>query len=1209
MTGEVFRESKTPMPHIEKLVVRGVRSFNPSMANVVEFHPPLTIIVGQNGSGKTTIIEALKYATTGNMPPNTKGGAFIYDPKLARETEIKAQIKLKFYNTRGQLMVCTRSLQLTQKKSKAEQKTLESVLWMLNEQGEQVSISGRCAEIDKEVPYHLGISPAILDNVVLCHQEESTWPLCEPGVVKKKMDDIFESTKYTRALQALKILKRDQHVELRLKRQALSFLAQQKGKKEALEARVRETERLVAGIADRISCLDLELERLCADQDRVCREKGDVEARAEEAARTQAEIRGLSLYVSGFSWPVLSSEEMQELEGVDRDALQRRVQELRGAADLDQRELDAMVQEREAHMGMQDTRKALELQLSENSGRLDRLLADCSRRLADYRQFVERHSKLLETDIPRDECASNTLEASDLASSFGILKDTAEAILKAIEAKMGESADSRQRHEEALREHAAQRSKVDVELEYLRRLAEGCGGDAAPNEVEIAACEREIARKQTYLESIRSLADEMDAGKDKRSRVMEEVSALCTEHPHLQDGRGGLSTKALEADYERSAEEVERLFGSAGTECAMWFYKERLRVHLERVRAISERHGLENGTCIIARTDVSELQKELERLNTNIISSTNAQVIYKNLQKLGIKNNGCPVCKKPFFGAERSMFVGKLEEVIGAIPKILGELKLKKECAESRIRETEKENAARDEKNTEIHRLNECLDEMRSLVQSISADKLLAAAAAAGPRSVHCDAHLRLTAAAKRLRKMQRGMALANAIQAHRLYDAVADGHAESHTSLLSAEIDALQARLDDLRREGAQKENTQNTLQPEETAERVRALEAEAKEADMLVQQGREKVRLASEREQAFRAQLEEAWRENFVISSGVSSVNDEIESARARDRELRDAVTLVKAEPCAADGRRIEEQRRRAQESWDCYHREREAANDLDMRLKTLDENRKLSVTRNKLHELEERCDSAVFERLDKLKASYGELDARRQEMRSRRAALAGEKVQLDRQSAELAQELETAFGGCDAKHSSAFAEVKVMEAALCDVEAGIAAIDKSTVDFHSKKLEEINTVLRDLWTSTYRGNDIDYIEIQADTSDTRSYSYRVCMVKNGCELDMRSRSSAGQKVVASILIRLALAETFTGNCSFMALDEPTTNLDQENIESLAATLTSLIERKRESRFQLIVITHDEHFVRQLCSSCDMYYKLRRNARGDSVVEKQFI
>lgn len=44
---------------------------------------------------------------------------------------------------------------------------------------------------------------------------------------------------------------------------------------------------------------------------------------------------------------------------------------------------------------------------------------------------------------------------------------------------------------------------------------------------------------------------------------------------------------------------------------------------------------------------------------------------------------------------------------------------------------------------------------------------------------------------------------------------------------------------------------------------------------------------------------------------------------------------------------------------------------------------------------------------------------------------------------------------------------------------------------------------------------------------------------------------------QVLASLIIRLALAETFCLNCGILALDEPTTNLDRENIESLAHAL----------------------------------------------------
>lgn len=66
---------------------------------------------------------------------------------------------------------------------------------------------------------------------------------------------------------------------------------------------------------------------------------------------------------------------------------------------------------------------------------------------------------------------------------------------------------------------------------------------------------------------------------------------------------------------------------------------------------------------------------------------------------------------------------------------------------------------------------------------------------------------------------------------------------------------------------------------------------------------------------------------------------------------------------------------------------------------------------------------------------------------------------------------------------------------------------------------------------------------------------------MVKGDTALDMRGRCSAGQKVITSIIIRLALAESFCLHCGLLALDEPTTNLDSENIEGLALALSDII------------------------------------------------
>lgn len=72
------------MCSVEKLLIKGIRSFDPHNEIPIDFGEPLALIVGQNGAGKTTIIECLKQATTGALPPNcNKGQSFVHDPEVS----------------------------------------------------------------------------------------------------------------------------------------------------------------------------------------------------------------------------------------------------------------------------------------------------------------------------------------------------------------------------------------------------------------------------------------------------------------------------------------------------------------------------------------------------------------------------------------------------------------------------------------------------------------------------------------------------------------------------------------------------------------------------------------------------------------------------------------------------------------------------------------------------------------------------------------------------------------------------------------------------------------------------------------------------------------------------------------------------------------------------------------------------------------------
>ena len=147
---------------------------------------------------------------------------------------------------------------------------------------------------------------------------------------------------------------------------------------------------------------------------------------------------------------------------------------------------------------------------------------------------------------------------------------------------------------------------------------------------------------------------------------------------------------------------------------------------------------------------------------------------------------------------------------------------------------------------------------------------------------------------------------------------------------------------------------------------------------------------------------------------------------------------------------------------------------------------------------------------------------------------------------------------------------------------------ALDNALMRFHEMKMQEINKYIKEYWQTTYTNDDIKSIEIKADPENMgkrRSHNYRLVMRHSTLqELDMRGRCSTGQKVLASLVVRLALAETFCHNCGVLALDEPTSNLDERNIKGFTQALGRIVnERKkgRNSGFQLIVISTDIEFI----------------------------
>lgn len=122
--------------------------------------------------------------------------------------------------------------------------------------------------------------------------------------------------------------------------------------------------------------------------------------------------------------------------------------------------------------------------------------------------------------------------------------------------------------------------------------------------------------------------------------------------------------------------------------------------------------------------------------------------------------------------------------------------------------------------------------------------------------------------------------------------------------------------------------------------------------------------------------------------------------------------------------------------------------------------------------------------------------------------RAVVSGKKQQLMAQIRENKVELRVPnLKDVEEKYRHKLIQFETTQMAVADLDRYFKALDESLLQYHSRKVEEINTIIRSLWQITYKGQDIDTIELvsgheQGVTAKAaRSYDYRVVMKKGWC------------------------------------------------------------------------------------------------------------
>ncbi|CAO2657870.1 Nn.00g071300.m01.CDS01 [Neocucurbitaria sp. VM-36] len=1302
------------MSKIDRMMIQGIRSFGPEKGETIIFTAPLTLIVGWNGSGKTTIIESLKYATTGDLPPNSKtGGAFIHDPKLRNEKEVLAQVKLSFRSTSGVRMVATRNLQVTVKKNTRSQKTLEGSLLMIKD-GEKHSISTRVAELDQIIPQYLGVSKAILENVIFCHQEDSLWPLSDPSTLKKKFDEIFEAMKYTKAIDNIKMIRKNQNIEL--------------GKLKIIEANAKEDKERAAKSEKRQAALFDEIEVLRGKYTEVDSAWTDAQQKANEAYNHAARFEQIVAQLTGKRITFNANKESvatlednlkhmgesdgelqsmldqyeervstytEQVEGLRQQYsdLKHNLDEARGSFGAKQGEIgkyeaqkeqhERRVQQRENNVKeaakrhnirgydyeitdkqVANFQQILSKMSREQNKALDRARDETQQDLHDAQNDLNtlntrKSGSTQSKESSRTQIINNDKRITDLQKAMNQINadEGSEAILqdkkRDVEQQLqsANSTASLERYDERIQDLS---SKVRTLEDQKERLATELG-DATTQARESASIDvkrDDLQHQQHSLETMKKVHNK------RISQLVDSEWTPATLEVSFQQALSEKTDKVKEARSRRDIAQakLDKInFQMSSSESQL---KQR-RSELQKYEKIVKE--------AVQKDDISDFDETLQQLEEDYEAASSdkakfeAQIDYMTkCLEVAERDNVCRLCTRSLHD-DRSEdfttagFILKLRDIIKRAEmnkegdnaeELLAELEAARNAKPSHELATRLRKTDIPSMQTELARLtserdavNKQLEDQDAVIYDLEAAKQEVESMSKEVQTIvgYFSKAQELEIQIKELSQKQKSAGLSrgiNAIQADLKKVTEDSRNARSGLERLTASRDksrnlitTLELSIRDIH---AELNDAQSKLKEK------RALSDRIEEYKKDNDKQREAIRGFDKDIDNLVPEIEQAqYKYDDVNRRGkerVQRAHDEASKLFDSLRQLNEADQEINAYIERGGPEQLVRTHREIENLQGLIARIEEGMVDVTRKIKKIEdtmrdtEMTKRSIGDNLRYRRAKRSLETLQVEISKLEADGAERDKEHYEREAETwdtqyHMLNAEKISLERdmknkddQLTELMEEYKTLYKDAATQYRESHIKVETTKAAIEDLGRYAGALDKAIMKYHTLKMEEINRIIAELWRNAYQGTDVDTIRIASDSDGkgNRTYNYRVVLSKQDTEMDMRGRCSAGQKVLASIVIRLALAECFGTNCGLIALDEPTTNLDQQNIKGLAESLSQIIQmRRKQANFQLLVITHDEQFLREMnCADyTDVYWRVDRDPNQESYIERQNI
>ncbi|XP_063981287.1 DNA repair protein RAD50-like [Diachasmimorpha longicaudata] len=1285
------------MSKIRKLSIRGIRNFSDTEECTIKFSCPLTLITGLNGVGKTTVIECLRYITTGEFPPGSdRGKSFIHDPTLKNQTSVQVRgcVKGQIIDHEGKIITVTRTMECSRYEKQLKFKTLDNAVSVLNPKtGKETQLTNRCADVDVEVMNSLGVSKAILNHVIFCHQDDANWPLDENKIIKERFDAILETTNYNKALENVRKLAKSKETALKIAQIEEARCADKVTEIMAKEEKLNEFNKRKSEIEKRIKRINSQLE--------------PINERLRKTRKIETEFTRLKAEDEKDNIAYKMAHEQCE-------SLQSRVKEIYEGNDVElNKEIESYwstVQQKTRRIaGIEEEIKDLlrrEQSISKVLGDHRILMGTLRQQMEDQGKKIKERNQVLNTAL-----AIWGLETMEDFESDGDVQsriDSIETETKEFEKSISDKRMKQSQKENALEKNVEaardKRSTINSELERSEKEVQEIRRTVAEARLKIEqsddsvkrldSVDAELAEMDKEIKEIHELMGSEDLH-DKITKEARQIEKLEERYTKLEEdmivvqNQSALNVKleSLKSNFQAKSKDIEQLKSQHEENIKKLLKTDRVpeynlketieeaeKVFSERVERLSKEIKTKEYELMTVETALTHAKKELNVKITNnecekekvkahcenytkydeVLLDQQAKV--KELQdKRGViahqglayqtyikefnRNSCCALCERYFDShSEAQKLLNKLKKGIEDHPSLL------RECDRELSIEQEKYNTLLSIKST-----------VEAIIKFEAVDKEDMVKQIKLKEQDAFELKRKITELEESKRKPERRIELAKLmIPDVTIWDRYSQdllqidfsindlqeemssrGHTSSKTmGEIQAERESLKTSMKETREKIAELRSTldsRNEQLRRATAMRTKCLEEQLrihKEAqqlqnlkadlnDMITKEGalessirelRQQLMVADEQRSEFVRELDDLKFKNQNDQENDRKLMKDYEKQWDSLNSLQEKIALFDSRNVKRQLENLDHEVKVQQKDCEEKRQERSKKENHLIQIKediSCRETKKRNLTDNvelrKYQKTLTQLKQTRTHREEKINLlNYEEVMREQEELVrdiqeaegeiNRASGIRGEIMKnIDQLNEELnTEECKTVRTA----HRRKSIEVLVTRQAIDDVVAYARVLDVATAEVHEERLNTINSAMKKLWKLIYSGNDTKSIQIKAEATSTsgvtdkRQFNYKLVQIKHGVEMEMRGRCSAGQRVLASIILRLALAETLSQQCGILALDEPTTNLDSINSAKLADALYKYVtyRAKYEKNFQLIVITHDENFIKNL-------------------------